>query len=197
MLFYVTSQKLCKGDFLERINHLAAGEPDAIILREKELSQTAYDDLAVQVKEICDKHQVRLIVNQRIETAAKVSGHLQLSMDNFKSFNGECQSFKSIGVSVHSVEEAKVAQKMGASYLIAGHIFATDCKKGLSPRGLDFLAAVCRVTQIPVFAIGGINDKRYPLVLKAGAAGACIMSETMICHDPQYMADRYRKNIKS
>jgi thiamine-phosphate pyrophosphorylase len=86
---------------------------------------------------------------------------------------------------------------MGASYLIAGHIFATDCKKGLSPRGLDFLAAVCRVTQIPVFAIGGINDKCYPLVLKAGAAGACIMSETMICHDPQLLADRYRKNIKS
>ncbi|WKY44530.1 thiamine phosphate synthase [Eubacteriaceae bacterium ES2] len=195
MLFYVSNQKLCKGDFLARISQLAAGKPDAIILREKDLSRADFYELAIQIKEICAKNQVKLIINQDIDTAAKVSGNVQLSMDHFMNFQGDFKSFKSLGVSVHSVEEAKKAQKKGASYLIAGHIFATDCKKGLSPRGLDFLAAVCQAVAIPVFAIGGINDKRYPLVLKAGAAGACIMSETMVCQDPQSLADRYRKNL--
>lgn len=195
MLFYVSNQKLCKDDFLQRINQLAAGKPDAIILREKELSQADFYDLAIQVKEICEKYLVKLIINQDIETAAKVSGHLQLSLDHFKNFKGDKQSFKSLGVSVHSVEEAKTAQELAATYLIAGHIYATDCKKGLSPRGLDFLTAVCQAVAIPVFAIGGINDRRYPLILKAGAAGACIMSETMICDDPQSLADRYRKKV--
>ncbi len=46
---------------------------------------------------------------------------------------------------------------MGASYLTAGHIYATDCKRGLPPRGLGFLKEVCREVSIPVYGIGGIK----------------------------------------
>ena len=67
------------------------------------------------------------------------------------------QFFKVIGTSVHSVEDAIKAEQLGATYMTAGHIFATDCKKGLPPRGLDFLKNVCDTVQIPVYAIGGIN----------------------------------------
>lgn len=84
-----------------------------------------------------------------------------------------------IGTSVHSVEEAVRAEELGASYLFAGHIFETDCKKGLAPRGLSFLEEVCKAVSIPVYALGGINDETEPLVRKTKAAGACRMSGYM------------------
>ena len=91
------------------------------------------------------------------------------------------KSFSQIGTSVHSVEDALEAQKLGATYITAGHIYATDCKKGLPPRGLDFLRNVCRAVDIPVYAIGGIkiDQAQFTDILDCGAAGGCIMSGMM------------------
>ena len=65
--------------------------------------------------------------------------------------------------------------------MTAGHIYATDCKKGAPPRGLAFLEEVCRAVDIPVWAIGGIGlDGGQLAEVKArGAAGACVMSGMM------------------
>ena len=68
---------------------------------------------------------------------------------------------------------------MGADFLIAGHIFPTDCKKGVAPRGLDFLNSVVKISTVPVYAIGGISRKNLSLVLQAGAKDGCIMSGFM------------------
>ena len=85
------------------------------------------------------------------------------------------------GVSVHAVEEAKEAVGLGASYLTAGHVFATDCKKGLAPRGLPFLKEICDVAKVPVYGIGGIgpDPEQIRQTLEQGAAGVCIMSGMM------------------
>ena len=84
-----------------------------------------------------------------------------------------------IGTSVHSAEDAIYAMKHGAAYVTAGHVFATDCKKGLEPRGLHFLKDVCCNVDIPVYAIGGINENNMESCIKAGAAGVCMMSGYM------------------
>ena len=77
--------------------------------------------------------------------------------------------------------EALEAEALGASYLIAGHIYATDCKKGLPARGTGFLRAVCEAADIPVYGIGGIHldEAQIKEVLGCGAAGGCIMSGMM------------------
>ena len=82
---------------------------------------------------------------------------------------------------MHSVEDARRAGQLGASYLIAGHIFATGCKPGIPPRGLAFLQEVCRAASVPVYAIGGISldSEQMQSVLSCGAAGVCIMSGMM------------------
>lgn len=96
--------------------------------------------------------------------------------------------------SIHSAEEAKLAQQLGAEFLIAGHIFPTACKAGLMPRGLDFLRSVCETVTIPVYAIGGITAQHVPDVLAQGAAGVCVMSHLMTCPDLKALLRKLKRN---
>lgn len=107
--------------------------------------------------------------------------------------NEEKSVFRIIGASCHSPEEAAEAQRLGCSYVTAGHVFATDCKKGMEPRGLRFLKEVCDAVTIPVYGIGGIGPGNISQVRETGAAGACVMSRLMTCDAPgAYMAAMIR-----
>ncbi len=191
MLIYVTNRNLCKDDFLKRIECLASGKPHAIILREKDLSTEAYQALAEKVKDICDSAGVQLIANKYISVAKNLGiTSVHVSMEDFLKSRDALQSFSKVWVSVHSVKEAQEACNSGASALIAGHIYQTDCKKGLPPRGLDFLREVCSSVSIPVFGIGGITQDRVQEVTEAGAKGVCVMSEAMTCLSPSFLTSR-------
>lgn len=193
MLICVTNRTLCIEDFLQRIEKLAKGKPYAIMLREKDLHPDEYQALAIQVNEICQVHQVPLFINQNIEVAAKLKlPNIHLSMSNLLTYQNELQPFTQIGASVHSISEAKEAQALGATYVIAGHIFSTDSKKGVPPRGLSFLKEVCDSVTIPVFAIGGITKDRVEDVARTGATGMCIMSQAMTCLHPTELPNQYR-----
>lgn len=195
----VTNRKLCTRPFLEQIERIAEYKPGAVILREKDLPEEAYELLAREVLFLCRKHNIELIIHNYPAVAEKLGRKtLHLPLDELRKFQQE-NLFREkdtlpldtpdkkvtdelkIGCSVHSIEEAKEARRLGASYLTAGHIYATTCKPDLPPRGLDFLREVCQAVNIPVYAIGGIglSDGRIEEVTEAGAAGACIMSEFM------------------
>lgn len=192
MLICITNRHVCRDDYLRRISLLAMGKPHAIMIREKDLSLMEYEHLAGKVKEICDLHDVPLIINQNITTAAKLKlKNIHLSISDLRLYRNEIREFV-CGASVHSLAEAKEAQALGASYLIAGHIFSTDCKKGVPPRGLSFLEEVCSSVNIPVFAIGGIEKDKLKDIKKTGAKGVCIMSECMICPNPLDLANNFR-----
>lgn len=192
MLICISNRNLCKDDFLKRMDKIAAGKPHAVMLREKDLDPAAYEALARAVKTICDAHQVDLIINQNVETAVLLQvERVQVSMENLRKLGDETLAFKAVGASVHSVEQAEEAKRLGATYLIAGHVFPTDCKKGQPARGLRFLKAVCDAVTIPVFAIGGISEANYKLALIAGAKGVCVMSEAMTCDQPENLARRF------
>ena len=86
-----------------------------------------------------------------------------------------------VQVMAEAFKKAIEAQKLGATYISAGHIFATDCKKDLPPRGLEFLKEVCNSVTIPVYAIGGIklSDVQMDEIIKCDAKGGGIMSGMM------------------
>ena len=181
----VTNRNLCKEDFLKRIEKIAVAHPAGIILREKDLTKEEYRNLAKQVLQICEKHQVSCILHSFTDEAIELSAeavHIPLSI--LREMTEEQRSrFKVLGASCHSLEEALEAERLGCTYIIAGHIFATDCKKGLPGRGLDFLKSICENVSIPVYAIGGINGENIADVRNAGAKGACVMSGFMQCED--------------
>lgn len=181
----VTNRGLCRGDFLRRLEVIAAQRPRAIILREKDLTAADYERLARSVMEICNANQVPLILHNFVDVAIKLDATaIHLPFAALKNFEpAQIKIFKTIGVSCHSLREAKLAESFGCSYIIAGHIFATDCKKDLEPRGLTFLSEIVGGVKIPVWAIGGINAENFSLVKTTGAAGICLMSSLMHCEN--------------
>ena len=178
----VTNRHLCDRDFLEQIAFLASTDIDGIILREKDMTAEAYECLAKEVLAICNKHHKKCILHSFAEVAVKLNCeniHLPLPVLTELSEKGALEGFKHIGTSVHSVEDALAAENAGATCLTAGHIFDTDCKKGLPGRGLAFLEKVCHSTKLPVYAIGGITPENLEEVRRAGAVGGCMMSLSM------------------
>lgn len=183
----ITNRGLCKEDFLTRIEKIAEARPSpgGIVLREKDMSEEEYSKLAGEVLSICKERGVLCILHSFTETAKKLNcSALHLPLPALRTLSEEeREMFSTLGASCHSAEEAVEAEKLGCTYITAGHIFATDCKKGLPGRGLVFLREVCESVSIPVYAIGGIGPDNYADVRRAGAAGACVMSGTMVCED--------------
>ena len=183
----VTNRSLCSSDFLQHLEKIAAAKPAGIVLREKDLSEEEYTVLAAQVMNICRRAGVPCILHSFPAAARKLHAEaIHLPLDLFLAMDeGEKGSFRVIGVSCHSAEEAETAEKHGATYISAGHIFDTDCKRGVPGRGLAFLETTCKAVSVPVYAIGGISPENIDAVRAAGAAGACIMSGLMRCKAPE------------
>ena len=168
-------------EYLMKLERALQRKPNALILREKDLSESEYEELAAKVIKLCKSYDVQCILNKYVNAAVRLEADcVQLSMKAFAALTGEeKKQFQKIGVSVHSVDEAVLAECSGADFVIAGHIFSTDCKKGVPPRGVEFLHAVCQAVSIPVYAIGGIHDNNAKACVEAGASGVCMMSEYM------------------
>ncbi len=191
----VTDRKLCREEFLSRIERIAAARPAGIILREKDLSEEQYQSLAEQVLEICRKQETQCILHSFYDTALELGcDRIHLPLSVLKDMEpGKRKQFRILGASCHSAEDAFLAEKMGCSYITAGHIFETDCKKGLPGRGLEFLEEVCRRVSVPVYAIGGITAADMRKIRQTGAAGACVMSGLMTCEDPKEYLEGFKE----
>ena len=181
----VTNRLLCKEDFLTRIKKIAKSKPTAIILREKYLNEDEYKKLASEVLKICQTYKTLFIPHSFVDVATELNCNaLHVPLNILRSLSVEDKAgFTTLGVSCHSVEDAIEAEKLGCTYITAGHVFDTGCKKGLPGRGLEFLKNVCESVSIPVYAIGGISSENIVDVRNAGAKGACVMSSTMVCED--------------
>lgn len=177
----ITNRHLACQDYFEQIRQIAVAGPEALIIREKDLPQQEYEQLAAKALEICRHYEVPCILHTYPVAAMHLGVKaLHLPLQSLLELPEEQkQYFTVLGASVHSVKEAVLAQKAGASYLTAGHVFATDCKRGVPPRGLAFLKEVCGAAGIPVYALGGICAENAAECLKAGAEGVCVMSECM------------------
>lgn len=192
----VTHRALCGEAFLTRIDKIA-DVVDGVILREKDLQESEYERLAADVLSVCARHETPCALHTFAGAAARLHVRaIHLSLYDRLSLGREALSaFSRVGVSCHSLSDVLAAQK-GASYVTVGHIFATDCKRGLPGRGLSFLREICRHAEVPVYAIGGIGKNNIAAVRDAGASGACIMSGLMTCGDPAAYVEELRDALR-
>lgn len=185
-LIAVTDSASCPRPLPEQIERLAKLtelRPQAVILRAKALDKAAYRTLALQAQQSCEAAGIPLILHSDWQLARELGiSMLHLPLAFLRQISEyERAYFTWLSTSVHSVGEAQEAQTLGATVLIAGHIYTTQCKAGLAPRGLGFLQSVCSAVNLPVYAIGGISfDAAQHAELQAnGARGACVMSAYM------------------
>lgn len=185
-LIAVTDSASCPrplAEQIERLTKLTELRPQAVILRAKSLDKAAYRTLALQAQQSCEAAGIALILHSDWQLARKLGiQNLHLPLALLRQMpTCERTHFTWLSTSVHSAEEAIEAQALDATVLIAGHIYTTQCKAGLAPRGLGFLQNVCSTVNLPVYAIGGISfDASQHAELKAnGARGACVMSAYM------------------
>lgn len=134
---------------------------------------------AMQIKAICDKYNVPLVINDRLDIAMAVcAAGVHLGQDDLP-----CSAARKIlgekyliGVSAHSPQEALKAVRDGADYLGCGAVFGTATKTDTSKLGIAGLSAIRQSVTIPIVGIGGINVDNYNEILKTGADGAAIVS---------------------
>lgn len=195
-LLAITDRDSCPEDLERRILRLAASDIDALILRVKDLPPQAYLTLAEQTLDLCRQQQLPLILHRFADACQQLNNYaLHLSYPQLVQQPQVRIQIQLLGVSVHSLAEARQAAALGADYLIAGHIFPTACKQGLPGRGLEFLHAVCSAVTIPVYAIGGITPANIGRVQQAGASGACLMSSLMASTDPAKLVQLLRQTL--
>ena len=92
-------------------------------------------------------------------------------------------NFKKLVASCHSEAEAREALELGAGAICLSHIFVTDCKAGLAPRGLNLIHAVREFFAGEIYALGGITPHNFASVLRAGADRIAVMSSAMAARD--------------
>ena len=171
-----------KEALLMQIERLAKSNIRFIILREKDLSENEYEKLAIKAIDICKTYNKCLVLHTYVNVALRLNHpYIHLPFPILLKYDKDYfSSFKITGVSIHSKEEAEKAENWGATYITAGHIYATDCKKDVPPRGIEWLENITASVSIPVYAIGGINNEdNINSILSAGAAGGCMMSYAM------------------
>ncbi len=179
-LYLCTDRKCMTTETIEECVELAIkGGVGIVQLREKECSSKDFYRLAKDVKVITDAYEVPLVINDRLDIALAVDadgvhlGQNDLPVRVARNILGED---KLIGATAHNCEEAVDAMKAGADYLGVGDVFGTSTKADTTHITLDELKTICEKVEIPVVAIGGVNEDNIFLLPQTGVAGAAVIS---------------------
>ena len=199
-LYLVTDRRwLGERTLWDGVEEAIRGGATLVQLREKEISSKEYLELAQRVKEVTDRHDIPLIINDRIDIALAVDAdgvHLgpeDLPVPLARKLLGDG---KIIGSSAASVDEALLFQAQGADYLGVGAVFPTSTKRGTEKVGLEDLRGIKSAVHIPVVAIGGIKVENAKSVMETGVDGVAVVSAIMDQADIREAARRLLSLLK-
>lgn len=187
-LYLVTNPLDSEEEFLKTIEDAIKGGVTIVQLREKTGDTGDIYKIALKVKEITDKNNVPLIINDRIDIMLAIDcagihiGQSDMPCDVARKIVGDD---KIIGVSASNMKEAKKAQEDGADYLGCGAVYHTDTKKDATTVTKEELKELTDKIDIPIVAIGGIKIDNASNLANTGIAGICVVSEIMNSPNPE------------
>lgn len=188
-LYLITDRKLLtvNRSLLTVVRQALKGGVKTVQLREKDLGTPELLKLSYKMKDLTKKYNARLFINDRLDVALAVGAdgvHLTQNSIPADAVRKAVKKKLLIGVSTHSLKEAKEAEKTGADFITFGPIYRTPSKlKYGLPIGINTLRKVSRGIKIPVFAIGGVKGNKIKEVRKAGAYGVAMISEIFRASD--------------
>ena len=204
---YVTDRKsLAEGDsgagVLGRIRAAIAAGVDWVQIREKVLS--GRELLGLVQEAVAAGGGARVIVNDRLDMAlAAGAAGVHLGRESLgardvvrwcKSSGGNAPADFLVGVSCHSLADAREAESAGAAYIFFGPVFDTPSKRGMGePQGVARLEEICRSVAIRVLAIGGVNEQNAGDCIRAGAAGIAAIRLFQDTRDAETLKDAVKR----
>ena len=185
-LYAVTDRSWLKaGESLcSVVEELLKAGVTCVQLREKRLSDAELLKEACELKEVCARYQVPLIINDRPDIARKAQAdgvHVGLSDMGILQARELLGEEYIIGSSAHNVKEALAAQEAGA-------VFGSTTKTNTTGLSLEELQRICGAVQIPAVAIGGVSRENIRLLRNTGVCGAAIVSALFAAEDKQAAA---------
>ena len=179
-LYLVADVSRTERHSLEKsVEQAIIGGCTAIQLRDKNISDLEFYNLARKIKEVTDKFKIPLIINDRIDVALAVEAagvHVGQSDLPAEVVRKIINKDMILGVSVTDINEAIRAQKEGADYLGVGAAFSTNSKKDVSCISHETIRDICQAVQIPVIAIGGITKDNVKELSSSGICGIAVIS---------------------
>lgn len=200
LLYGVTDSKYLKGRKMsELVEEAILGGVTMIQLREKEMTHEAFKQEALDVQSVCQKHHIPLIINDDVELCKEIDAdgvHIGQDDLNLKEARKILGEDKIIGISAHNYEEAKIALENGADYLGVGAIFATQTKDDAQNISMETLNEICQKVDIPVVAIGGINQVNILEFMGVAIDGVAIVSSIFGSNDIQKASSLLKDKIQ-
>ena len=181
-------------EFLADVFAALKGGVDMIQLREKDLSDDEVYEQALKIKKEADKYDTPLIIDDRVDVAKELGvgvhlGDEDMSIKEARAILGEGAI---IGASVKTVERAYEAEAEGASYFGTGALFPTQTKVITRHTSLETFRAVKKSVALPVYAIGGINERTLPELAGEDFDGICVVSAIQYAEDPEAAVKKLR-----
>ena len=198
-LYVIIDPDFCKAGPFETAVAALNGGATVLQLRCKNRPGEYTEELAGRIARLCESRRALFIMNDSPEIAARVkAGGVHLGQDDMPASEAKKYFSGIIGVSAYNDKEIRQAIADNVDYFGFGPVFKTTTKKGLPPvKGLLRLARVARkFRELPVVAIGGINEKNIARVFKAGTASASLITAVCSAQDPEEATRRLIAKIK-
>ncbi len=180
LLYAVTDRTWLKNMTLcEQAEEALKGGATIIQLREKELDKEAFLKEALEIRNLCRKYNVPFVINDNVDVTVWSNadgihiGQKDMEAGLVRSVIG---NDKILGVSAQTVEQAILAEKMGADYLGVGAVFSTGSKADADDVSYETLKEICEAVSIPVVAIGGIGTNNILELTNSGICGVAVIS---------------------
>lgn len=194
-LYVITDRAWLRGASLANaVAQAIEGGASLVQIREKHIPTEEYILRAREIKAVCDRYGVPLIVNDSVEVAQAAGAGVHLGADD-----GDIAQARRIlgpdaviGATAKTIAQAQAAERAGADYLGAGAVFGSTTKTDAKPMSIAQFSEVCKSVSIPVVAIGGVSADNALQLTGAGAAGLCVISAVFAQPDIQAAARRMR-----
>ena len=198
-LYAVTDRTHLNGMSLtEAVEQAIQGGVTCVQLREKNISFEEYVSRAVEIREVCHKYGVPLIINDdyKVALASGADGvHVGIEDTEVSEIRKNLGKNFIIGATAKTVEQAQKAQADGADYLGVGAVFPSPTKINAVRITPEKLTEICNSVSIPVVAIGGISLENLHIIKDCGQSGIAVVSALFSQSDIKLSAERLRAEL--
>lgn len=202
MLLYAVTDRAWTGTLTlyQQIEQAILGGATCIQLREKNLDEETFIKEAIQVRKLCHKHGIPLIINDNLKVALESGadgihvGNDDMPVKEIRKIAGE--DFI-IGATAKTIAQAKEAEKAGANYLGVGAVFPSPTKTNAIRITSEALREICSSVRIPVVAIGGITEENMAEITGCGMKGIAVVSAIFSAEDIRTATGKLREKIVS